>query len=395
MENENRTKIHRINKTLVFKNIILHSPLSRVELSKYTNLSKMSITNYVNMLIESGDIEETGTMTSESGRKPIMLDVVKTRPLLAAIQVTRHYTSVGIVNLKGTILRINMSFLEANETPSSILSKIYSMLDNLITPDIADDIWAIGASSMGPVSNKIGRLNTADYSFADSLSFDIRDSLQERYRYPIYVNNDLNTLALAEKYFGNAKDYETFAVVGSSIGLGCGIVVDNQLYSGGGGYGAELGHITVETNGTECYCGNKGCLELYATIPKIIEWLQQEFRNHNKTCHYNNWQDLLDGARHGDALCLNAVDRLVEYLSAGLVSLVNLFDPECIFLGEDYCQAYDLLAARLTESINRRKFFSKHTVVPVQASKFMGAAPLVSPAAYAMHMILQENSLPW
>jgi len=395
MENKNRTKIHRINKTLVLKNIILHSPLSRVELSKYTNLSKMSITNYVNMLIESGDIEETGTMTSESGRKPIMLDVVKTRPLLAAIQVTRHYTSVGIVNLKGTILRINMSFLEANETPSSLLSKIHSMLDNLITPDIADDIWAIGASSMGPVSNKIGRLNTADYSFNDSLSFDIRNSLQERYRYPVYVNNDLNTLALAEKYFGNAKDYGTFAVVGSSIGLGCGIVVDNQLYSGGGGYGAELGHITVEANGLECYCGNKGCLELYATIPKIIEWLQNEFRNNNKTCHYNNWQDLLDGARHGDALCLKAVDRLVDYLSAGLVSLVNLFDPECIFLGEDYCQAYDLLAARLTESLNRRKFFSKNTIVPVQASKFMGAAPLVSPAAYAMHMILQENSLPW
>ena len=393
MNNKSRTKIHRINKTLVFKNIILHSPLSRVELSKYTNLSKMSITNYVNMLIESGDIEEIGTMASEGGRKPILLDVVKTRPLLTSIQVTRYYTSVGIINLKGTILRINMSLLEANETPSSILSKILSMLDNLITPDIANDIWAIGASSMGPVSNKIGHLNTVDHSFADSLSIDIRNSLMEHYPYPVYVNNDLNTLALAEKYFGNAKNYDTFAVVGSSIGLGCGIVVDNQLYSGGGGYGAELGHITVEANGLECYCGNKGCLELYATIPKIIEWLQNEFKSNNQICHYNNWQDLLDGARHGDALCLKAIDRLVDYLSAGLVSLVNLFDPECIFLGEDYCQAYDLLASRLTESINLRKFFSKHTVVPVQASKFMGAAPLVGPAAYAMHMVLQENAL--
>jgi predicted NBD/HSP70 family sugar kinase len=125
-----------------------------------------------------------------------------------------------------------------------------------------------------------------------------------------------------------------------------------------------------------------------------VEWLQEEHTRNNKTCKYNNWPELLDGARHGNALCIKALDRLIEYLSAGLVTLINLFDPECIFLGEDYAQATDLLAPQLTELINRRKFFSKETIIPVKASYFMGAAPLISPVAYAIHMILSENALP-
>lgn len=385
---------HEFNRSLVFKSIILHSPVSRMELSKVTGLSKMSITNYVNDLIASGYVEGAGTVVSNSGRKPMLLDVVPSRPLLIAIQVTRQYVGAGVINLKGTVSKINMSVVEVNDTPNAILSKICVMLDEIITPDIAGDIWAIGATSMGPVSNKTGRLNTSYFSFAYELGFDVRSELEKRYQYPVYVNNDLNALALAEKYFGNARGYQSFAVVGSSIGLGCGIVVNGQPYSGSGGYGAELGHITVAADGLQCYCGNTGCLELYATIPKIVEWLQDEHRRQGKPCSYNNWQDLLEGARQGDSLCQKSLDRLTDYLSAGMVSLVNLFDPECIFLSENYCQAADLLASKLTQAVNSRKFFSKDSIVPVKASRFTGTAPIVSPAAYAMHMMFEENALP-
>jgi len=381
------TALSNINKALVFKTILIQGKMSRIELSKILSISKMSVTNYVNELIQDGLIQEAGTMAAETGRKPILLEIAPDKPLFVSVQITRHYISVGIANAKGEFLHINTSPTDTSDTVSSVTSKIRILLDQVISQDILPNIWAIGVASMGPVSFKKGIVFSAERSFSDT-SINIRTLLEKRYHLPVYVNNDLNALVFAEKYFGNARDLDTFAIVGCSDGLGCGIMIDGQLYAGHNGLGSEFGHITVVAGGEPCYCGNCGCLEQYISVPHIIEWVQQEHKKNNIQCNFNNWQDFLDGVKMENDICVAALDRLIFYLGAGLVTLVNLFDPGYIFLGEYYTSATSLLAERLSEYIEKHQFFPTDIKTQIRASYFTGVSPLIGPAAFAMHMSL-------
>ena len=375
------------SKASIFRALIQRGPMSRVELSKQLPLSKMSITNYINELIADGLVTELGTVTSDAGRKPVLVDVSTDRPFFVSVQITRFYISVGIINCKGKFQNINMSPIDTADTSSSILSKIIILLDQILTPEVRENTWAIGASSMGPVSYQEGSIFTTERP-DQTKSIQIKGPLENRYDIPVYVSNDENALVFAEKYFGNAGSYDTFAVVGSSVGLGCGIMVNGQIYSGANGLGSELGHVTVEIDGKPCYCGNRGCLEQYASIPAITEWVRSEFAKTGSPCPYNNWQDFLSGVEQGDPTCVRGCERLVEYLGAGLVTLVNLFNPGCIFLGEYYAQAAPLLAKPLEDYIKEHQFFPSQVVTEVKGSHFMGISPLIGPAAFAMHMSL-------
>lgn len=387
MDEKSKRFLGNASKASIFRTLIRRGPMSRVELSKQLPLSKMSVTNYINELIADGLVHETGTMTSESGRKPVLLDVSGSCPLFVSVQITRFYISVGIINCKGRFQNINMSPIEQADTNSSVFSKIVMLLDQVLTPEVLERTWAIGASSMGPVSCDDGAIFTTERPDVQSC-IQIREPLEQRYGIPVYVNNDVNTLVFAEKYFGSAGDYETFAVVGSSVGLGCGLMVRGQLYCGENGLGAALGHVTVEVDGRPCYCGNRGCLEQYASIPAVTEWARAEFEKRGAPCAYNNWQDFLSGVEQGDEICRLGFERLVKYLGAGLVTLVNLFNPGCIFLGECYAQAAPLLAAPLEQYIRDHQFFPRQVVTEVKGSRFMGTSPLIGPAAFAMHRSL-------
>lgn len=373
------------NKAAIFRTLLQHGPLSRIHLSKQLGLNKMSVTNYINEMLADNLINEIGTLTSDIGRKPILLDIAENNPLFVALQITRFYVSIGICNCKGNFQNINTTPIEPNETSTSILAKILTLTEQLLTPDILRYIWAIGASSMGPISCHEGTLYI-DERPNISACIHIKKILEEKYNIPVYVNNDINTLLIAEKYFGNANGYDTFAMVGSSSGLGCGIMVNGHIYEGANGLGSELGHITVEFNGKSCYCGNKGCLEQYASVSAIVEWIREEHARQNLTCQYNNWNDFLLGIKSQNPICLDAFYRMIEYLGAGLVTLVNLFNPQYIFLGEYYAQAASIMQEPLMRYINEHQFFPKKIVTEVKGSHFIGISPLIGPAAYAMHM---------
>ena len=391
MKNNGEKILNNANKAAIFRTLIQSGPMSRISLSKQLGLNKMSVTNYTNELLAENLVHEIGTVTSDVGRKPILLDIAEDNPLFVALQITRFYISVGICNCKGKFQGIHMSPIEATDTSNSIVSKILASMEQLLTPDIRDHIWAIGASSMGPVSYYEGALYIDERPNL-STCINIRDILEEKYQLPVYVNNDINTLLIAEKYFGNASEYNTFAVVGSSFGIGCSVMVNGQLYEGADGLGSEIGHITIKYGGKPCYCGNKGCLERYASVPAIVEWIQEEHKKENIPCEYNNWNDFLRGVEEKNPICLRGFDRMIEYLGAGLISLVNLFNPQQIFLGEYYAQAAAIMSEPLMKYINEHQFFPKRFVTEVKGSHFMGISPLIGPAAFAMHMTVNPTN---
>ena len=158
-------------------------------------------------------------------------------------------------------------------------------------------VLGIGISAIGPIDCENGVILNPP-NFFDIKNYGIRDYLSKKYNLPVYMDNDMNTSAIAEKYWGYAKDVSDYVYLGASNGIGAGVVMGGKLTKNAIG---EIGHVSVNINGEKCRCGNRGCLEMYASIEKNYD------------------------GKNSDEKC--------AFLASGAVTLMNLFNPEAIFLG--------------------------------------------------------------
>ena len=248
----------------------------------------------------------------------------------------------------------------------------------------------IGISSIGPLNVQDGIiLNPPNFHHIQNLS--IAEPLAKRYQLPAYLENDMNVSALAEMYFGNGQTANNFIYVGITNGIGAGIIINRKLYNGNG-FGGEIGHTTVDIDGNLCGCGNRGCLETYASVPAALEWAKKEYQKQNMEMPDPSWLWLVDAATTGNEICRAAIERLCRYLAAALVSTINLFDPECIFIGGDIGFAAEITIPYLNDYVSRCKFSPAECAVPVYPSRFPGNAAFVGTAALVLERNLEYKS---
>lgn len=345
---QNQSEAKSYNRNLILELLIRKAPISRIELSKVTGLSKMTVTNIINEMLEEGIVEETGAEEAAFGRKPIALRIKEWSKLFPGVYISRNYIYAVEGDLCGNIIKE-----ERVKTPNStdgIIKEIYRMLDSIIfnTPD--DKIQSIGVSSIGPIDYRGGAILNPP-NFHGIKNIEIVRLLEERYKYRTVLDRDMNASAMAELLFGGAKDRSDYIYVGVSNGIGAAIMSEDKLYRGDGGFGGEIGHVTVDLNGKKCSCGNIGCLETYVSI------------------------------KEGEPVDL---EKSCRYLSAGLVTLINLFDPAVIYLGHDIAREGERAARLLENEISRRYISREKKKVAVEISKFGDRSPVYGAFAAAV-----------
>jgi Transcriptional regulator/sugar kinase len=190
----------------------------------------------------------------------------------------------------------------------------------------------------------------------------------------------MNASALAEMLFGTQKNIGNFVYVGVTNGIGAGIIANNSLFEGDMGFSGEIGHTTVDLHGPKCACGNTGCLELYASIPVVIANAEKSVSKSSdskmKLLDKIKWTDIIENAINEDKLALELIDSLCYFISFGLVSLINMFDPRTIYLGHEIALAGELVTTRLQTHIRDRIFCRNYKSVPVKISTFGDKAPV-------------------
>ncbi|WP_240353275.1 ROK family protein [Cohnella algarum] len=179
------------------------------------------------------------------------------------------------------------------------------------------------------------------------------------------MDNDANVYALAEKWVGHGKGYSNFIAVTVGPGIGSGIMLGNTLYTGGNGDAGEFGHTVIQGDGAVCYCGQRGCLELYASDKFVVS---EAYRAIVYETHPTRLKELNEVsaesvcllAGEGDECARGILTRRGEYLGIGLRNLINLFNPQAIMLGgEGLCGSQYLMEGirrRLGESEFRQPF---------------------------------------
>ncbi|MBN1304455.1 MAG: ROK family protein [Anaerolineales bacterium] len=232
-----------------------------------------------------------------------------------------------------------------------------------------EDVWpehggvvAIGVACPGPLDPKSGIiLDTPNIPQWDN--FPLVDKLKERFKVPIYLNNDASLACLGEWRFGAGKGHEDVLYLTISTGIGGGVVSENRLIQGHHGLATELGHVTVAPGGPMCGCGQRGHLEAFASGPSIVRYVKLQMaggvQSTLKPEPSLSAKQVSEAAAAGDILAISAFSRAGKYLGIAVASFLHAFNPSIIIFGGGVSQSGPLLFEPFKKSLE------KHIIHPM------------------------------
>ncbi|WP_456109741.1 ROK family protein [Roseburia hominis] len=278
----NMETVRRKNRAAILKYINDGGPASRKDLAGVLGLTPAAVTQICTDLMEEGVLAETGINVERSGagRKKVLLDLNYDAAYVYAINVEPQYTTVAISNLKGEKIALERIGTNPDIPAEEYLMQIAKLCRKLGEkyPNEAAKIAAVGVGVTGIVDKQNG-ISKRAYGIWDE-EVNIVQILGGAFTVPIYVENNVNAFAMAELLYGTGREHDNLMVIKWGPGVGCSIIIDQEIYEGRHSKAAELGHFIVEKNGERCKCGRCGCLETkvsYQALCKIELFEEKEF----------------------------------------------------------------------------------------------------------------------
>lgn len=249
-------------------------------------------------------------------------------------------------------------------------------------------VKAIGIGSPGAVDSENGVV-----VFAGNLSLNnapLAAEVKKYFNIPVHMENDANAAAYGE-YIACNVDADSFVFVTLGTGVGGGIIINKKIYSGFNGIGAEIGHMTLEMNGKECNCGNRGCYEKYASVTALIEQTKQAIEK-NPASVMSDWvqenghvsgRTAFECALNGDSAAVEVRDTYIRYVAEGIVSVVNIFQPELVVIGGGISKEGDILLNPIKEFVAKREFNKHMKKTDIQIARLFNDAGIIGAAMAA------------
>lgn len=378
----NANTLRNDNRALLLRHI-RRRPVSRAQLAKETGMSKSAITMITNSLVAEGQLREIGTMESQKGRKPILLDIVPDYRYAVGVTLHRQKIQVLITNLKAELIGCVEEKTERFSTPDEAVGWICRTIrQELERRGIAlTRVAGIGISSPGPLDFREGIILTPP-NFSMFHHLPIVSRIREALLLPVFLENNAVLLAMAEYGSGAANAYRNTLFVILSHGIGSCLIQEGQVYRGAGGYAGELGHISVDPNGPPCSCGNRGCLEQYATMEAL-----------RKRYQFGQYSAVVDAAYRGEPHATEILEFQARYLAAGLISAVNLFDLDAIVLYGECNYRPELLLSMLSQRIHQQSLITRVHPVAVLPSQLGPYADAISSTAVVLDRHFSQELL--
>lgn len=313
--------IHDINSKLVLTHIINKGPISRAALSKELGLTKATISSIVQELLDKHLVIELGNDNTSRGRKPILLTFNPSCGYVITIDLEQDYLTLMTCNLKGQNFKINryINGKPADEIIGYLISLIQDVLESL--PNSFYGVVGICLGIHGVVHNN--QILFTPYSPYKEVHF--VTLLENHFSIPVYLENEANLSIIGEKTFC----YNYANIIGISIhsGIGLGLIINHELFSGYNGNAGEFGHTIVEPSGLPCPCGNRGCFEQYASERALLLAFAKQ-----KGLPKASLKMLIDAYLIGDKDALIVMKQFIKYMAIGINNVLNIFNPEVIVI---------------------------------------------------------------
>ncbi|MGA7678066.1 MAG: ROK family protein [Dehalococcoidia bacterium] len=298
----------------------------------------------------------------------------------------------AVILSTGEIICRKYSLTLADEGPRPVIDRLSSAVAETMAQAKlkTSDIAGIGIAAAGIIDVNEGVVTTSP-NLPGWRNVSLRDIIAERLGLTTYLINDANAAALGEHCFGAGIGFDNIIYLTVSTGIGGGIIIDGELYSGADGCAGELGHMTIEANGPQCHCGNFGCLEAMASGWAVAKEAVMRINRGERSSII----ELVDGrlervtaetvamaARRGDQLACDIVAKAANYLGIGLANLVNIFNPELIIIGGGLSKMGDMLLKPARKVLKERAFRLPARTVHIVRARLGSNAGIVGAAAY-------------
>src|SRR6185369_1847958 len=294
----NRELIRAINRSHVLNAIKTHGPIGRADIARRTGLSPATVTSISAKLISQDLVLEKSAGDSSGVRPPILLVINPKGGYVVGIKLTETHAVCALTDLEAQIIA-KSSMLLSGHNPSEVVNDLAQMVLSFIREQriAKKSLLGVGIGLAGIVDAEGGVLRQSPIYGWDHVP--LRDMLQSKLHIPVYIENDVNTLTLTEKWFGHGQDVDNFLTVTVGRGIGLGIVANGQFYRGQTGGAGEFGHTTINPDGPLCACGKHGCLEAYVGDPGLIRAAQEAAAQGKLPTSVQSLDELLSLAQTG------------------------------------------------------------------------------------------------
>lgn len=331
--------------------------VARADVASCTGISRPTVTTITAELLQAGLIEEVPKVDGAAddrarGRPRIDLKLRGAAHLVAGVKIGTRVISIVLMDFEGRLTGEHETPLSATElAPDALLAALDVALSAAVNMAgyQRNDLSAIGIGLAGFVDPSEGFVHWSPSLTTRNLPFG--DMLNQRLGVPVFLDNDVNLVAVAEQYFGLAQGVSNFLVVTIESGVGMAIVLGDEIYRGNRGCAAEFGHTKVQLDGALCRCGQRGCLEAYVADYALLREAAVLGSLNEDAPPEQRIQTILQAARNGDPMASSIVSRAGRMFAMGLANLVNVFDPQLIILSGDRMQFEHLYAEEVLDSI--------------------------------------------
>ena len=323
LDGKNLTTVREENLRLVLRLLLQQGKCSRSELAKATGLKQATMTHIVNLLLSWDLVCECGSIDGRVGRKSIAIAINPNKYRIISVRVGRKNLHIGVFSFNGSLLEHLSTPLP--EDPKELAKKIEKELSDVIAHHESEGILGVGIALPGIYGGRGASGQETQTRFLDALLSHLSSTLS----LPVFIENDANCGALAKAWYA-PHGTRNLAFISVGAGVGAGIIVDGALYRGAGGNAGEIGHVSIHCEGPVCYCGNRGCLELYCSENAFLRTCSEKAQTAVEPQKLSEL--LLEIREDKNPVARELLRECAVYLGCGIVNLINSLDPERLIL---------------------------------------------------------------
>jgi glucokinase len=291
----------------------------------------------------------------------------------------------GIVDKGGKILYRLSIKTSSNADSQAISNQILELIAEIIKLSNLkkSDIIGIGLGSPGLIDKK-GETILFSPNLPEWRNIPITHIISKRFVLPCVLENDANAAAWGEKWVGAGKEVSSMVMLTLGTGIGGGIVIENRLWRGVNNVAAEIGHMVIQMDGPQCNCGNRGCVEVYASATGMVRRFKELLKGGTpsalKDCDEITAKMINDAALKGDKASLDIIEETGRYLGIAIVNIMHILNPAMIVLAGGMIGSGELLMNPIREVTTQRAFEASYKDTEIVFSQLGNDAGIIGAA---------------
>ncbi|MBK8056459.1 MAG: ROK family transcriptional regulator [Gemmatimonadetes bacterium] len=365
--------------------------ISRADIARRTGLSRSTVSEVVSELLATRLVDEAGEGASSGGRRPIVLEFQDDACVILGVDMGATHVSVALTDLRGRVLAWENRPFPVRSDPEGTRALIAEFCAECLRSWGGDPARLVGIGIAVPCP--------VDPRHQDRFSTHVLpawkgragfEALGARFGAPIFIDNDANLGAVAERWWGAGRGFDDFTYIKVATGVGAGHMVGGRIARGASGVAGEIGHMAIDLSGDPCDCGNRGCLQTFVGASSLVKRARQLLPEYPTSVLHQGAltiDAIENAALADDPLAIHVISTAAEYLGIAVAGVLNLMNPGAVIIGGGIARLGERLLVPLRETVLRRTFVSSVAASEIMSSALgprsiaIGAATIVLEAA--------------